>query len=116
MPEKRIHPRLAIDVKVSMNTESNFYAGITENISEGGIFIATYDNFPLGSTMDLTVSLPGQPPVQVKGVVRWVREHNQFTDDVSPGVGVAFTDLPEGTRNLIESFIRSRSPLLYEEF
>ena len=83
MPEKRGHPRLAIDVKVSMNTESNFYAGLTENISEGGIFIATYDNFPMGSTMDLAISLPGQPPLQVKGVVRWIREHSQFTDDVS---------------------------------
>ncbi len=33
--------------------------GIARNISEGGMFIETPDPYPLGSTMEVTFSLPG---------------------------------------------------------
>jgi len=114
--EQRIHPRLSVEVDVTMNTEHNFYAGLTENISEGGIFIATVENLPLGTELDLKISMPQQEPVQVKGNVSWVREYNEFTSDVSPGVGVEFNDLSAGDKELIQEFISSRSPLLYEAF
>ncbi|HUU00850.1 MAG TPA: TIGR02266 family protein [Myxococcota bacterium] len=111
---QRTRPRLSVQVDVSLHTEHNFYAGLTDNISEGGLFIATHENLPLGTQMNLTLSLPDHEPFEVEGEVRWLREYNDFTSDVSPGVGVAFNDLPDARRALIEQFIRQRSPLLYE--
>ncbi len=111
---QRARPRLSVQVDVSLHTEHNFYAGLTENISEGGLFIATHENLPLGTQMNLSVTLPDHEPFEVKGEVRWLREYNDFTSDVSPGIGVAFNDLPGARRKLIEQFIRKRSPLLYE--
>jgi len=38
---RRVHARYALDLEVSMSSEHNFYAGLAENISAGGIFVAT---------------------------------------------------------------------------
>jgi uncharacterized protein (TIGR02266 family) len=112
----RTHPRVAVAVDVSMHTEHNFYTGLTENISEGGLFIATYEMPPLGTEIDLTISLPDHPPMKALGVVRWHREYNKFTSDLAPGIGVQFVTLSEPDRAAIGLFIREREPLLYEDF
>jgi len=114
--EHRAHPRLTVEVEVSMNTEHNFYAGLTENISEGGLFIATIENIPMGTELDLKIGMPELEPVTVTGKVCWIREYSEFTSDVSPGVGVEFYNLSEQSKELIQQFIRSRAPLLYEAF
>ena len=38
----RRYPRHDVELEVTMESESNFYMGLTENLSEGGIFIATH--------------------------------------------------------------------------
>jgi uncharacterized protein (TIGR02266 family) len=112
--EVRGQVRIAVSVEVSMHTEHNFYTGITENISEGGLFIATHDIVPMGTLVDMTISLPEKSPIEASGEVRWVRELSDLTEDMSPGVGVQFGDLKDQDKATIEEFIRSRSPLLYE--
>ncbi|NMB74248.1 MAG: TIGR02266 family protein [Myxococcales bacterium] len=112
--EKRTSPRVEVKVEVAMHTEHNFYMGISENLSEGGVFIATYDNLPIGTQMDLDISLPDKPPIHVQGTVRWVREYHKFTEDLSPGVGVQFQNLTDQDQAAIKEFLRRRAPLLYE--
>lgn len=118
-PDKRnnrVHPRLAVAVDVSMHTEHNFYTGLTENLSEGGLFIATYEVPALGTEIELTISLPRHPPIKTLGVVRWHREYNKFTSDLAPGIGVQFLTLAQADHDAIIRFIREREPLLYENF
>jgi uncharacterized protein (TIGR02266 family) len=112
----REHPRLAVAVDVSMHTEHNFYTGLTENLSEGGVFIATYEVPALGTEIELTISLPNHPPIKTVGVVRWHREYNKFTSDLAPGIGVQFATLDKPDHDAIIRFIREREPLLYETF
>jgi len=112
--QKRTHPRVAVEVEVSMHTEHNFYTGLTENLSEGGLFVATYENLSIGTLVALTIRLPDHEPFKAQGQVRWVREHSEFTSDVSPGVGVEFTELQTNDQALIEQFIQTRTPLFYE--
>lgn len=112
--DHRAHTRVQVQVEVSMHTEHNFYTGLTENISEGGLFIATYEQLPIGTTLDVELSLPDHPPIVSQAQVRWVREHTQFTEDVSPGVGVQFIDLDADQRQAIESFLQQRPPLFFE--
>lgn len=112
--EKRTSPRVEVEVEVAMHTEHNFYTGVSENLSEGGVFISTYDHLPIGTQMDLTISLPDRPAIRAQGTVRWVREYHKFTEDVSPGVGVQFANLSESDQAAIKQFLRRRAPLLYE--
>jgi uncharacterized protein (TIGR02266 family) len=115
-PERRSSPRVTAEVFVSMQTEHNFYTGLTQDMSEGGVFIATMENIPVGTQLDLRVSVPGQSVIQVQGEVRWVREYNEYNQDFHPGVGVGFNNLSEEDRQAIASFISKREPLFYDNY
>lgn len=112
--EKRRHKRLTVALDVSLQTEHNFYMGLTENLSEGGLFIATYEPLPLGTQLDLSLNLPDHPPIKSRCEVRWVREHTEFTNDATPGVGVQFLDLDDQDKQTIRDFLQQRDPILYD--
>ena len=38
--DARAHRRLALELEVTLQSDSNFYIGLTENLSDGGIFVA----------------------------------------------------------------------------
>ena len=56
---QRVHSRAELSLAVTLMGENNFYVGLSQNISEGGIFIATYRVLPLGTRVLLTFTLPG---------------------------------------------------------
>jgi len=112
--DRRKTPRVAVKVSVNMHTEHNFYTGIIEDISEGGLFVATCENIPEGTLIELALSLPEKECIRVKGEVRWARIYTEFNKDFSQGVGIQFLDLKDEDRIAIEHFIKLRKPLLYE--
>ena len=114
--ERRRFPRKPLQVEVGVYTETNFYQGFSENISEGGIFVATYDIKPTGEVIELEFKLPGEEePIRVKGEVRWVREYNPANPDMIPGMGIQFIELSEEAGKKIEKFIREqREPYFYD--
>ena len=110
----RAHPRVAAEVPVALFSEHNFYSGLTENISEGGVFIATYQTLPVGTELELTIVLYETTRIKVVGEVRWIREHNELSPETLPGIGVQFVSLPQTARVAIEQFIEGRSTMLYD--
>lgn len=112
--ENRTESRASLTVELSATSESNFYTGISGDIDEGGLFIATHQNHQPGTLIDLTLSLPGQTPLRLAGEVRWIREYNEFTADLEPGLGVGFFNLSAGARGAITGFMNARPPLFYE--
>jgi uncharacterized protein (TIGR02266 family) len=106
--------RASLTAEVSATSESNFYTGITGDIAEGGLFVATDLNHQPGTLIDLTLSLPGHSPLRLAGEVRWIREYSEFTEDMAPGLGVGFLNLPDEARRAISGFIDTRQPLFYE--
>jgi uncharacterized protein (TIGR02266 family) len=114
--ERRVMKRQEIKTELNFEDETNFYVGFTEDISVGGVFVVTWDIFPIGHHMILNFSLPGiKDPIRVEGVVRWVREHNTFDPDLWPGMGIQFKNLPGNLKDDIENFIKSRQPIFYED-
>ena len=109
--ERRTAPRIPIEVDVSLTSESHFFAGLTGDISEGGVFVATWRPVAVGTTLDLVLSLPGGPPVNVRGQVRWIRSQ---VEGAAPGLGVAFHDLSQESRSRIEAFCAERAPWYYD--
>jgi uncharacterized protein (TIGR02266 family) len=100
-------------VEVGFATETNFWAGLSMDLSEGGLFIATYRVHPVGTVVMLTFTLPSGHEISATGAVRWVRE--PASSDVTPGMGIAFTQLNPMDLEAIQAFCQKRLPMYFDE-
>lgn len=113
--QRREHSRYDVELDVTLGSEHNFYAGFVENLSVGGIFVATHTLRKVGEVVDFSLDLPDHgKAVRGTGEVRWIREFSEHSDG-SPGMGVRFLELEPGSLEAIESFLRHREPMFYEE-
>jgi uncharacterized protein (TIGR02266 family) len=115
-PEQRTHPRYDVELEVGLAwSESNFYVGLTANISEGGLFISTHELRPVGSQIDVSLKLPDHlEPIRTTAVVRWQRVYSK-TSDADPGIGVQFVSLAPEHLEAIRRFLSKRAPLFFEQ-
>jgi uncharacterized protein (TIGR02266 family) len=114
IPEGRIFQRTDVQIEISLGSDHNFYMGFTENISEGGLFVATHSLREVGSEMSIELTLPGiEEPIVARGIVRWLRLFNEGSDS-PPGMGLQFIDLTPQGAALIREFVANRSPLFYD--
>jgi uncharacterized protein (TIGR02266 family) len=112
---RRRQPRFSVDLDVTMSSDHNFYAGFAENISSGGLFVATYVKRPRGDRMEIVINIPGRPePIRAVGEVRWLRDYSEHSN-VPPGLGVRFVELPEDDAKIIDDFLKDREPLFYDD-
>ncbi len=111
--ERRTSMRMKLHAKVTISSESNFFMGLTENVSEGGIFVSTLSPPAMGEQVELAITVEDGEPVPVTGIVRWHR-----TDEVGTpsGCGVQFQDLSSDARRAIEAMLigLEKEPLLHE--
>jgi uncharacterized protein (TIGR02266 family) len=109
--ERRGDERVALEVDVSLYSETQFFAGLVEDVSEGGLFVATFASLPLGTEIDLVFTLPTGHEVRTRGAVRWLRSVDCET---SPGIGVQFEDLRPIDAAAISTFLRHRPALVWD--
>jgi uncharacterized protein (TIGR02266 family) len=109
--ERRTAERVPLEADVSLYSATTFWAGIAEDLSEGGLFVATYQLEPVGTAIDLRFELPTGQTVAVRGVVRWIRE---VMDEGMPGMGIQFESLLTRDLRVIQSFVKHRPPLVWE--
>lgn len=113
---RRQAPRVDLEVEVGFNDHNNFYVGFSENISEGGLFVATYDLKPVGTEMAVKFTLPDGTEIDTVGVVRWIRDpHNNVDSEVPPGLGVQFHELTEAQKASIREFTNLQAPMFYPD-
>ena len=75
-PNVRAAERFDLEVTVDLESDHNFYTGLTQNISSGGVFIATHHLRRIGDRITLKFTLPGSEKVlDVETEVRWIREN-----------------------------------------
>jgi uncharacterized protein (TIGR02266 family) len=112
--EGRLYPRARIEVEVTLESDDQFFSGLTQNISETGVFVATHSLREVGAILDLELVIPFfDGPIRVSAEVRWVRLYSESSDQ-PPGMGLAFLDLEERDAEAIEAFIARRPSLLWE--
>jgi uncharacterized protein (TIGR02266 family) len=113
---QRTHQRVDLEVEVDLGSDHNFFTGLTQNISEGGIFVATIHSPPVGTRLQLRLTLPGDDtPIDVTVEVRWVKEPRDW-HSAEKGLGLQFVDLAPEAQARVQHFIESmREPLFYEE-
>ena len=115
-PGRRQTPRFPLKVEVDYTSEHNFYTGFLENLSSGGLFIATHQQIEIGQQLEVTFTVPGLAQATTALCeVRWLREENPNTPDIAPGVGCRFVELAADAQAAIELFIRHRDPLFFDE-
>jgi uncharacterized protein (TIGR02266 family) len=115
-PSMRVHERCAVELEVDFASDSNFYVGFAENLSGGGVFVATYVLRPIGTKLDLSVQLVGDAqPLRVRGEVRWTREPSSRSGDLWPGMGVQFEALSPEDEERIRAFLGARDPLFFDD-
>jgi uncharacterized protein (TIGR02266 family) len=108
--EHRAHPRVVVAVAVGLETESHFFAGLSGDVSAGGVFVQTYRDLPIGSDVEVQFDLP-DAQLKAHGRVRW---HRSNSESSPPGVGIAFENLGEDDREIIQRFCEKRAPLYYD--
>jgi uncharacterized protein (TIGR02266 family) len=113
----RASERFDLEVKVDLESDHNFYTGLTQNISSGGLFIATHHLRRIGDHITLKFTLPGADKVvSVETEVRWIRENTALMRaDNGTGMGVRFINLSPEAKAAIDMFLESRESLYYDD-
>jgi uncharacterized protein (TIGR02266 family) len=106
-------PRLDVTLMVTVDSDSNFYVGFTENLSDGGVFVATHVPRPIGCSVNLAIALPNQMPIHAKGTVAWVREYSE-SNEAAPGMGVRFDQISQQDVSRVLEFSRARQPMFFD--
>jgi uncharacterized protein (TIGR02266 family) len=113
--QQRRAARVELKVEIGIDDHTNFYVGFSENVSAGGLFIATYRLLPIETEVALTFVLPNELPIFVQGVVRWLREpEDRAQSEFPPGMGVEFSTLGEGEAARIKAYVEAHAPLIYK--
>jgi uncharacterized protein (TIGR02266 family) len=112
--ERRRFQRRKLEAQIDLASDTNFYAGFTEDISEGGLFVATVMLQQVGSRVNLTFALPDGHEITTTGVVRWLRDPSEESADCVPGMGVQFDYLDPEDLERIREFVARREPLFFE--
>lgn len=110
--ERREGSRRACVIELEFTEDTEFFTGLSQDIAEGGIFVATYALLPIGTMLALSFELPSGALVEARGQVRWVR--NASENGTRPGLGIAFTELSAGASEQIAAFCATRPPLFFD--
>lgn len=110
-------PRIPLCVDVDLRSENNLYVGFSENVSEGGLFVATYTPSPVGEHLQVQFTLPNQNrPITCNVIVAWhleARDVMAHDKERVPGMGLHFVDLTADDRAMLLDFITQREPMFF---
>jgi len=98
--EKRAHKRHAVNTEFESVDE--FVVQYAHNLSRGGVFIRSKASLPIGTELELTLSIiEGDEFHTIKGLGVVVHTNAQ---NGAAGMGVEFTDLSDEDRAMVERF------------
>jgi uncharacterized protein (TIGR02266 family) len=107
----RAYPRVPARLRVGWTSSRDFLSAYSQNISRGGIFIATDDPPALREILELSVELPdGLPPVKTRAeVVRRVTTAEAKRSGAVAGAGFQFIDAGDDFRERLDACIEALS-------
>ena len=114
--ERRSSARYQVQVEVGLQTESNFYTGLTQDLSGGGIFVATHQIRHVGERIKVLLTLPGQGETfEILTEVRWVRDTSFSRSPDDPGMGLRFLEMSPDAKKAVADFLTQRESLFFDE-
>jgi uncharacterized protein (TIGR02266 family) len=113
--DRRLEPRYEVAVSVTFESEHNFYTGLTQDLSGGGLFVATHQLRPVGERIRLRFTLPSsKEPIEAITEVRWVRETAAKGGGAEVGMGLMFLQLAPQAKDAIKGFLAKRDSLFFD--
>src|SRR5262245_4687668 len=105
--DRRTSKRCDLEVEVGFESEHNFYTGLTQDISSGGLFVATTALRPMGERLRVRFTLPGQTTaIEAETEVRWIRDPRAIRTDAAEGMGLRFLKLSPEAKAAIMKFLK----------
>ncbi len=104
MEEKRKHARTRLKARSEVHFDEGMTFSRSLDLSNGGLFISTPEPLSEGSEVSLSLQIPGEDSVDIKGIVRWVRESED--DETKSGMGIEFKDVSESDIENIKKIVR----------
>jgi type IV pilus assembly protein PilZ len=105
--DRRVAPRVLVDLEVDYASEDNYLFAYITDISETGIFVRTTTPEPPGTNLNLRFRIDDGPQIQVEGAVIWVnpfRPNN--VDNLHPGMGIRFIELDDELKDRLLELVR----------
>lgn len=111
--DARRHERVALEARITMSSQSNFWTGFTEDISEGGVFVATNSPPAVGEVLPVHIQTDDGRAMLVWGEVRW---HREEADGALSGCGIQFQNVDGRSRDLLQAMVTGtgQEPLFME--
>ncbi|HJL19250.1 MAG TPA: PilZ domain-containing protein [Sandaracinaceae bacterium LLY-WYZ-13_1] len=111
--ERRDDDRHVLEVDVGLEGASRFYTGRTGDLGRGGLFVASDDPLPVGTSLLLSFVLPDGYRVRAGATVAWVRAPRYRPHELPSGMGVRFDRLSDADLHAIRHFLEQRPPFHY---
>lgn len=101
----RVHDRIPLSLEVLYRTAGAFLVSYTSNLSKGGLFIETDRPLAVGTDLLLRFTIPEHGPIEVTGVVAWIRP--TVADGKPAGMGVEFEQLDARHGEIIDGIVNT---------
>lgn len=113
--DRRTTERVSLSADIGLHSATQFFTGLSGDVSRGGLFVATWAPLPLGTEVTVSFVLPGGHQVTTAGHVAWLKEpQGEGAGEDAPGMGVRFATLSEADRRAVESFLARRPALFHD--
>lgn len=115
---RRWGPRAQFDIQIGVSTKHRVFVGLVDNISTGGLFIATDQELKKGDTLDVKFTIPGQDHKFVmKAEVMWIRPYDELGNDRNSqaGAGVRLLEMNDEEKQMLNAFINEHDPMFFIE-
>ena len=104
--ERRLAPRVGVQIWVEEATEHELYFQRSADLSTGGIYLENTIPHPLGTVVNLRFALPGsQEKLETRAEVV-----GAIAGDKEMGMSLKFIDLPAAHVEQIRKFIETHEP------
>jgi type IV pilus assembly protein PilZ len=104
--EKRKDPRADVQIEIQYQTDREFLAAYTKNISGGGVFIRTSQPLSLNQKVALRFTLPSiDHQFEIGGLVVWVNSSPRGAFPV--GMGIKFLEIKPADADAVAEFVRN---------
>lgn len=95
-----------VRIQLRYPDEATFIQRFASNVTRGGIFLASRNLHPVGSTLRFEVTLAqGMPLLSGTGKVAWVREFIPTEPQRAHGMGVQFLHVDAGSRPMLDKLL-----------
>ncbi|MFV8756521.1 TIGR02266 family protein [Nannocystaceae bacterium ST9] len=103
-------PRVGMVLEVQYRNAGQFLVSYCTNLSRGGLFISTPTPEPIGTSILLSLRVPGRSvPVTMSAIVRWNRIDE--SEEGPAGMGLSFADIDAMLGDHIDRLVTHAAPL-----